>query len=233
MSPNIPAPVLAQPVVLVGGPTGPSGGPTGPTGPEGPASIVGPSGATGPMGPVGTGPTGPSGFTGPTGAAGRTGPGGSFGGVGQTGPTGPQGEQGVAYHGYNFAMLNGPIGPFATTPAAIGLGFSYGPVYDSLILVTITGMVRNSFGGAGGGTNLTGRYGVSTPPVQGQTSFLGTAFPMTVHHFSTDPSGYSGFTTQLVYRSFGTDVTWFDLAISSTSGSNAYVRDVHLTLIEF
>lgn len=105
-----PAPVMARPVVVAGGPTGPSGGPTGPTGNTGATgstgatgaqgltgatgSVTGPTGATGARGATGftgpqgntlTGPTGQAGsFTGPTGATGATGGGG-------TGPTGPNG----------------------------------------------------------------------------------------------------------------------------------------------
>lgn len=81
-----PAPVMARPVLVVGGPTGPSGGPTGPTGAPGPAA-TGPTGVTG---PTGGGPTGPTGVTGPTGSTGFTGPPGS----GATGPTGAGGGAG-------------------------------------------------------------------------------------------------------------------------------------------
>jgi hypothetical protein len=80
-----PAPILAQPVVVVGGPTGPAGGatgvpgPTGEIGPTGAGAFTGPTGSlgpSGPTGPVGVGVTGPAGMTGPPGP----------GGIGPTGP---------------------------------------------------------------------------------------------------------------------------------------------------
>lgn len=113
-----PAPVMARPVVVSGGPTGPSGGPTGATGVQGNVGATGPTGlgatgapstVTGPTGPSGAtgarGLTGPAGntLTGPTGnAATLTGATGATGmtGAGGTGPTGPNG---------------GPTGPTGTT----------------------------------------------------------------------------------------------------------------------
>lgn len=103
------APVMAQPVVVVGGATGPSGGPTGATGPTG-SSFTGPTGMTGLTGPTGatgggtTGPTGAKGATGPSGPPGNIGPTGNNA-VGATGPSGPQGGAGPT----------GPQGPFGPT----------------------------------------------------------------------------------------------------------------------
>lgn len=94
------APVLAQPVVVVGGPTGPSGGPTGPTGRTGATGATGAGAFTGPTGSTGstgsTGATGAGAFTGPTGPTGYTGPPGVAvtGTTGCTGPTGPTGSTG-------------------------------------------------------------------------------------------------------------------------------------------
>lgn len=125
-----PAPIMAQPVVVVGGPTGPAGGPTGPTG----ASVTGPTGvaSTGPTGATGggatgpagiTGPVGPTGFTGPPGlgatgstglaATGVTGPTGSAGatGAGATGPTGTTGPNGGPTGNTGPAGVTGPTGP--------------------------------------------------------------------------------------------------------------------------
>lgn len=81
-----PAPILAQPVVVVGGPTGPAGGATG---------VAGSTGPTGPVATSITGNTGPRGLTGPTGiigAAGITGPTGFTGPPGSPGATGAKGD---------------------------------------------------------------------------------------------------------------------------------------------
>jgi hypothetical protein len=93
-----PAPIWAQPVVVVGGPTGPSGGPTGTTGP---------TGSTGPVASSVTGNTGPRGLTGPTG---NTGPAAATGPTGMTGPVGSPGMTGPAISGATL-VANLPTGP--------------------------------------------------------------------------------------------------------------------------
>lgn len=136
---NVPSPVSALPVVVVGGPTGPSGGPTGATG----VGATGPTGgfATGPTGATGfgaTGPTGPKSDTGPTGLAGPpgnvaptgatgvTGPTGFGGGVGSTGPTGATGFGATG----NTGPGGGPSGPTGNT----GPGGATGPTGPSQTL---------------------------------------------------------------------------------------------------
>jgi len=233
MALNIPAPIMAQPVVVVGGPTGPSGGPTGPTGPIAEAS-VGPQGIPGPTGPIGTGPTGPQGHTGTDGPKGLTGPPGSFGPVGSTGPTGSEGPPGVTSMAFKTAIVGGPYGPVGTAVTLIGLNLSHIVVgADAQLAIEISGMVRTSVpGGGGGGVNLSGRYGPGAPPPAGETAVLGTGFPVTSQFFSTDPQGYFGFSVRLS-AVFVPGTWWFDLSIASTVGNNAYVRDVYATLIEF
>jgi hypothetical protein len=125
-----PALIMAQPVVVVGGPTGAFGGATGPTGNTGPSglSATGSTGPTGTAGPTGAGATG---ATGPTGVTGYTGPPGNFGPTGQsavgttgptgtagpTGKTGPQGIQGVTGPAGGPTGTQGMTGPTGTTGA--------------------------------------------------------------------------------------------------------------------
>lgn len=116
-----PAPIMAQPVVVVGGPTGPAGGPTGSsglTGPTGPTAQA----STGPTGPFGTGPTGITGGTGPRGQTGFTGPPGTPGptglsATGQQGATGPSGQGPTGPTGTtgNTGPNGGPTGPTGRT----------------------------------------------------------------------------------------------------------------------
>jgi len=116
-----PAPVMAQPVVILGGPTGPSGGPTGNTGNTGPSGINA-TGVTGPTGATGFGATGPTGvkgatgFTGPSGPPGNPGPTG-LSAVGVTGPTGPLGTGPTGFTGVtgNTGPSGGPTGPTGNT----------------------------------------------------------------------------------------------------------------------
>lgn len=148
---NVPALILAQPVVVATastGPTGPSGGPTGPTGdtgPTGPTGSTGPVAPTGPTGPTGFGATGPTGNTGPFGPPGNEGPTGS-GGVGATGPTGAAGVGSTGPTGATAATgptgpnggptgPTGDIGPTGPTGTAYDLAFYFEGTYNSSELV--------------------------------------------------------------------------------------------------
>lgn len=155
---SVPSPVLAQPVIVVGGPTGatgPSPGSTGPTGPSGPTGAVGtgPTGATGVTGPSGTaglrGLTGPTGFTGPPGNSvtgpaglGTTGPAGAAGAAGATGPTGlsATGPTGVT------GPSGGPTGSGgATGPTGAGSTFDISFVIDGNGSAIATGIKGDLF----------------------------------------------------------------------------------------
>lgn len=148
-----PALILAQPVVVVGGPTGPSGGPTGATGLTGPSGlsatgVTGPTGPFGHTGPTGFGATGVTGNTGPFGPPGNPGPTG-LNAVGATGPTG--------YTGFTGSSLTGPTGASGVT------GPSGGPT------------------GPTGNTGPTGRTGATGPSQICDIEFLfnggGAAIP--------------------------------------------------------
>jgi hypothetical protein len=229
---NIPARIMAQPVVITGGPTGPAAGPPGPVGPTGAVGPAGLQGLPGETGPIGTGPTGPLGHTGPDGPRGATGPAGTFGGAGFTGPQGPPGATGSTFSGFGLSSVAGPFGPINTTPTLIGLAASY-QYLGGILSVDIVGMVRNSTGGSGGGVDLTGRYGPgSTPPAAGETVNIGSAFPVVQRFFTTDALGYYSFNVRYVLEDLTLGVYWFDLAINSTAGATAYVRDVQIILIE-
>lgn len=134
-----PAPVMARPVVVAGGPTGPAGGPTGPTGSTGPTGVSGPTGTLGATGAPSavTGPTGPTGIRGSTGltgpqglsVTGATGANGST--AGDTGPTGATGSGGP-----------GPTGPSGGPTGATGVTGSTGatgPLTGTLSINTQTG----------------------------------------------------------------------------------------------
>lgn len=123
-----PAPIAAQPVVVVGGPTGPAGGATGV------------AGSTGPTGPEGLGA-----FTGPTGFIGATGPTGSVGGIGVTGPMGMTGPVGIGSPGPPAGLEACLVSQLPTTFNKMGLrGF----VTDSTNNAYSFGNVVN-----GGGAN--------------------------------------------------------------------------------
>lgn len=154
---QVPAPVSAQPIVVVGGPTGPSGGPTGPTGPSGPTGAAGT--LTGPTGPLGTGPTGPAGSRGFTGPTGITGPVGNS----LTGPTGPTGVTGAA------GTLTGPTGNTGPT----GLGGT-GPTGPSGGPTGPTGPTGATGDTGPLGTGPTGPTGIGATGPTGSTGAAGS-----------------------------------------------------------
>lgn len=237
---NTPAPILAQPVVVIGGPTGPSGGPTGPTGAQGEVSLTGasgPTGFTGPSGPTGnTGSTGQGAFTGPTG---MTGPPGSFGPASTvTGPTGPEGTEGP----------EGPVGVAAgqmfsntaATPAAnatlndlymgMGASFSFTPAYTGRVFVSITGMVLNTIDG--NGANIRGRFNTGTPPANG--AFASGGILGSVQHFvASSNGGQQGFTVQGCLALTVGSTWWFDLSLQAVTGGAVAVKDVQFSILEF
>lgn len=231
---SVSAPIMARPVVVVGGPTGPASGLTGPTGPQGAASLTGATGPIGPTGPYGlTGPTGHTGlgaFTGPTGF---TGPPGSVGApstvIGPTGATGPQGSIPTARS--MFLTAAGPFGPYGTSYTALGLGFTYTPVASGRVFLTFSGRARNSAGSTGGVT-IAGIYGTGTAPAAGATTGLGTQFSIPQHMVAQSSSDQQAFTVMgVIDLTIGTPY-WCGISILSTNGTNAYAMDIQFTLLE-
>jgi hypothetical protein len=234
---NIPAPIMAQPVVVIGGQTGPAGGPTGPTGPQGPVSATGASGAvgsTGPSGPTGvTGPTGigaftgSTGSTGPIGAVGVTGPSGVTGPGGVTGPTGGVGNQWF----YNFE-INVPGGITTAAYISTGLGglITFIPKRSGTLFVIFAGMAFNLLAGAN--TNIQGTYGTGTAPTAGQP--MAGAQIGTIQHFVEAVSGAaSGFTVMGIISGLLLQTGyWFDLSLATTLSGTASVRDVQVVILE-
>ena len=238
-----PAPIMAQPVVVVGGPTGPSGGPTGPTGAPGTASVTGATGRTGPTGSVGltgptgmtgagafTGPTGRTGppgigFTGPTGMTGFTGPLGT-GPTGITGPTGMTGPVGVFNAGsQSFA---GPTGGWGTALLYCGIGLTFTPTQSTKIAAFITGLALNTTGGSGGNVNIFGYYGTGAAPAAGSAApGTGTPFGTPLHCNCANNTATVGWTIMQVASGFVLGTTyWFDVAIQTTTGTGCTVKDI-------
>lgn len=192
VSVNAPAPIMAQPVVVVGGPTGPSGGPTGPTGAAGAAAATGSTGFTGPTGATGFGATGPTGVTGPLGATGFTGP-ASVGGTGPTGLIGPTGPLGTGPTGpAGPAGVSGPTGPLGTGPAG-----PTGATGAASTVVGPTGPLGTGPTGATGAASTvagpTGPFGTGPTGATGAAStVVGPTGPAGGPTGSTGPTGRAG-----------------------------------------
>jgi len=239
------AQILAQPVVVVGGPTGPSGGPTGPTGPQGSVSVTGPTGPRGETGPTGErGVTGTPGLDGTlTGPTGPTGPGGTVAEMGPTGPTGPPAIDLSNGPDINFPRVysyhdptdNDFIAGVDTLEVMVGAGFGFAPMTSGRVLVIITAVAENT---GGGGTTVTGRYGTeSIFPDQGDP-VTGTVIGIPQEVYAPDmtiPLTIMSLVELEVRPSFQYpyfNSYWFDLSLKSTIGSGAGVHSITYTFME-
>src|SRR5215475_4444575 len=222
---TIPAPIMAMPTVVVGGPTGPSGGPTGPTGPA--TAFTGPTGRTGPTGPLGTGPTGAA-ATGVTGPTGRTGPPGS----GLTGPTGVTGATGSASTG-NFVSKNvaSPAGTTSTTGVMMGLAVAFTPQRSGNCLIIFTGMASNST--IGDGVVITGRIGTGSAPTNG-AAITGSALTTTAqaHYVAPTAATAAGWTIATTQGLAVGTPYWLDVAVAAITGGTATVTDLQVVVVE-
>jgi hypothetical protein len=221
-----PAPILAQPVVVIGGPTGPSGGPTG---------VTGPTGYTGPVATSVPGNTGPRGLTGPTGATGaastQTGPTGMTGPVGGgiQGPTGPYGAVGAGSFVSTYSSgNNGPYG--SEVMVGFGANTRYTPTKSGNVLVMFAGQARNATVGAT--TVVSGRYGTGAYPSAG-ASPIGSMISNSQYCVSGTTTDSGGFTImRLLTLPLNTE-HWFDLSVLSSPGATAYLSNVQMLVIEF
>lgn len=233
---NIPAEIMTKPVVVIGGPTGPAGGPTGPTGVTGSTGPTGFTGVRGQTGPLGTGPTGSTGagaFTGPTGMTGPVGAGGP-GPIGPTGVTGPP----LTNSGKVVSnSTNVVFGPYGTGTTVIGLGYTYvikGP--GGLLLVIASGLARNAAGGAGAATLVSLRWGTGTPPAAMSGNF-GNTVGVNQNLFFVNAADKAGWCIPWIGGGFAASPgvgaqIWFDLAVSSSVGTNAFVQDINFVVVE-
>lgn len=233
---NTPAPIMAQPVVVVGGPTGPSGGPTGNTGPSGPVGQTGPTGITGPTGFRGfTGPTGTPSVTAFTGPTGFTGPAGSFGPVGPTGFTGPTGVTGsdAAIPGTRAAYVGKSSGftGVGTSQICYGLNHTYTPTVSGRLLLLAAGVAQNTTANA---AQIFGFYGTGAAPAAGAAvPGISGQWGVTQHLAESGNALWAGFAVIGIVTGLTLSTSyWFDLAISSNAGAGAGIRDVQFILIE-
>ena len=231
---NVPAPIQAMPVVVIGGHTGPSGGPTGPTGPQGtvsPVGATGPTGRTGAAGPIGlTGPTGIGAFTGPTGVAGPPGI-GATGSVGATGATGAAGPKAVIAPYYSSA----PSPPSTSNVnIAAGLGLAFTPTTSGIgtIVVIAGGMAYNDT--EGGTTKITIVQGYGSPPATGAPVGGGLRLIGVEQDFKASTyDGQQGFAiVGIEYGLSAETVIWVDVAYTTDAGTNGGVVNVTCMVLE-
>jgi len=129
-----------------------------------------------------------------------------------------------------------PSGNVSTTEKAMGLGsvggFTITPQVTGNVMVWIGGMVLNSTA-AGDGTNITGRWGTGTAPVNGATSGLGTQFGAIQHFIASTTAGQQGFIVmdKITGLALNTAV-WFDVSLLAVTGGGSSVKDVQIVVFE-
>jgi hypothetical protein len=240
---TIDALIMAQPTVVIGGPTGPAGGPTGPTGAQG-ASVTGPTGDIGP-----TGARGPTGLQGATGVfANVIGPTGPTGGPGLavTGPTGPTGPPGIdlghstdinfpRIYSYHDPTNQDYVANIDVIERMLGTQLAFYPMVSGRMLVIITGMAQNT---DGNGTTVTGRFDVGNNYPQRGDAVTGTAFGIPQEIFA--PGMMVPFTIIDILQ---VDVVpthsypnfqgyWLSLSVKATGGAGAGISNIMFTYME-
>jgi hypothetical protein len=127
--------------------------------------------------------------------------------------------------------LAAPTGPAGTTPYMLGLNGTFTPNASGKCFIELAGVALNTTGG-GGSVNISGYYGTGTPPTAGAAA-TGTQFGITQHIVTSSNTVQIGFTVIGIIPglTLGT-AYWFDLAISTASGTGAFVKDLQGVAME-
>jgi hypothetical protein len=162
-------------------------------------------------------------MTGPVGA-------GVVGPIGLTGPTGPL----IAASDRILSAYSGGVyGPYGTNSTMVGLGYTYTIKGTSgLLFIAVSGLARNSAGNAGTTVELHWQSGA--PPPAGAAA-VGIMLGASQHLFLANAADKVGWCIHWIGGGFAGYVgqnIWFDLAIWSTTGNNAYVQDLNFVVIE-
>jgi hypothetical protein len=113
----------------------------------------------------------------------------------------------------------------------IGLAGAFTPGASGKCFIELAGVALNTTGG-GGSVNISGYYGTGTPPVAG-AGVTGTQFSITQHIVTSSNTMQVGFTIIGIISglTLGTSY-WIDLAISTASGTGAFVKDLQGVAME-
>jgi hypothetical protein len=134
------------------------------------------------------------------------------------------------------ATKSGTASPTGTAagPVMMGLAGAITPTLSGRVLITITGIARNT-GTAGDGTNIQGYYGTGAAPANaGAVPGSGVTLGLLKHFINSTPAGQQGFAISY----FATGLTvgtayWIDLALTAVTGGTATVYDVDIVAVEF
>jgi hypothetical protein len=123
-----------------------------------------------------------------------------------------------------------PYTGVGTTQVHFGLNATYTTNSSGRLLLLLTGTAQNTGAQI---TNLFGRYGTGTAPVQGAAA-AGSNWGGTAHVAGSGDGDWIGFTIMAVLTGLTISQTyWFDIILSSAGGATAGVRDLQFTALEF
>jgi hypothetical protein len=124
-----------------------------------------------------------------------------------------------------------PVGNVSTAAKMMGLAIPITPQITGRLRVIIAGMVLNSTL-AGDGTNVTGKFGTGTAPVNGAAS-AGSTVGITQHFIASTVAGQQGFTVLGVITGLTLNVAvWIDLELLAVTGGGSTVKDVQWVIEE-
>jgi len=129
------------------------------------------------------------------------------------------------------ASIIAPTGPAGATPYMVGLNGTFTPNSSGKCFIELAGVALNTTGG-GGSVNISGYYGTGTAPIAG-AGVSGTQFSITQHIVTNANTIQVGFTVIGIVSGLTLGTTyWIDLAISTASGTGAFVKDLQGVAME-
>lgn len=125
-----------------------------------------------------------------------------------------------------------PTGNVSTTEKAMGLAFAYTPTRTGNLVVFMAGVALNATL-AGDGTQISGRFGTGSAPINGATAGLGTLFGLAQHFIASTTAGQQGFMCmgKITGQALNTAL-WFDLSLLAVTGGGSTVKDVQFIVME-
>lgn len=124
-----------------------------------------------------------------------------------------------------------PTGNVSTVAKMMGLAFALTPQVTGRVAIFVSGMALNATL-AGDGTNITGKYGTGTAPINGAAT-AGTTFGLQQHFIGSTTAGQQGFVCMGVVSGLTLNTAiWIDLEVIAVTGGGSTVKDVQCIAFE-
>lgn len=130
-------------------------------------------------------------------------------------------------------QLTSPANPAltaSTTGVMMGNAVAFTPTNTGRVLVTVTGMAKNSV--VGDGTSAQLRFGTGGAPANG-AALTGTTAGVYKNMIASTAAGVQGFAISVIITTLTVGTAyWFDLAVKAVTGGNATVQDLDYSIVE-